>query len=126
MNIHRLIYPGFWFGKSSRAEALTLAHLGVGGFCFYGGTMQEVRELARDLRRESPLEHLFICADYEDGLGRWLPDAPLLPSNLAIGASGSETLAYRGYSPPNKRWIWGWTGCLPRWLTWPIIPPIPL
>lgn len=95
MSIHRLIYPGFWFGKSSRAEALTLAHLGAGGFCFYGGTSQEVRELTRELRKESPLEHLFICADYEDGLGRWLPDTVLLPSNMALGASGSETLAYQ-------------------------------
>lgn len=95
MNINRLIFPGFWFGKSDRAQALELARRGVGGFCIYNGTPDTVRELVHDLRAASPLDHLFICADYEDGLGRWMPGTPWVLSNLAIGASDSEEIAYQ-------------------------------
>lgn len=94
MNKNRLVHPGFWFGKTRREDALELARLGVGGFCIYGGNSHEVRELITDLRAASPLPYLIISADYEDGLGRWLPDAALLPSNMAVGASRSEELAF--------------------------------
>lgn len=94
MNIARLVHPGFWFDKTPLAQALTLAKRGVGGFCIYGGTRQQVTEFTQAVRHVSPLENLLISADYEDGLGRWLPDAPLLPSNMALGAAGDENLAY--------------------------------
>lgn len=94
MKISRLVFPGFWFGKTSEEEALALARAGVGGFCLYGGTKTSVAALTHKLRAASPLPRILIAADYEDGLGRWLPDTPLLPSNLAIGATGSEELAY--------------------------------
>lgn len=98
MNIARLVFPGFWFGKTPEEEALALARAGVGGFCLYGGTRTTVATLVRKLRAASPHRRILICADYEDGLGRWLPDAPLLPSNLALGAADNEDLAYeKGY-----------------------------
>lgn len=93
MKINRLVHPGFWFGKTKIEDALKLARLGVGGFCLYGGTRQQVDELTRALRKASPLKKILISADYEDGLGRWLPDAELLPSNLALGAANDEDLA---------------------------------
>lgn len=34
MQINRLVHPGFWFGKTKVEDALKLARLGVGGFCF--------------------------------------------------------------------------------------------
>jgi len=95
MNINRLIFPGFWFGKTSRADALELARRGVGGFCIYGGTVESVRALVQELRSVSPLRHLFICADYEDGLGKWIPGTSWVLSNLAVGASESEEVAYQ-------------------------------
>ncbi|MBR4591793.1 MAG: hypothetical protein IKO35_01115 [Elusimicrobiaceae bacterium] len=94
MKTARLVHPGFWFGKTPLAEALQLAKLGVGGFCLYGGTRQEVADFTAAVRAASPLPYLLISADYEDGLGRWLPDAPLLPSNMALGAAGDENLAF--------------------------------
>lgn len=98
MNIARLVFPGFWFGKTPEEEALALARAGVGGFCLYGGTKAAVATLVRKLRAASPHRRILICADYEDGLGRWLPDVALLPSNLALGAAGNEDLAYeKGY-----------------------------
>ena len=93
MNTARLIHPGFWFDKTPLEDALKLARLGVGGFCLYGGTRQQVAEFTEAVRRVSPLDYLLISADYEDGLGRWLPDAPLLPSNMALGAANDENLA---------------------------------
>ena len=94
INTARLVFPGFWFGKTPEEEALTLARMGVGGFCLYGGTKTAVATLTRKLRAVSPLPRILIAADYEDGLGRWLPDAQLLPSNLALGAANDEKLAF--------------------------------
>lgn len=95
LNTNRLIYPGFWFGKTSEQDALQLARRGVGGFCIYNGTLTRVKRLADNLRAASALEHLFICADYEDGLGRWIAGTAWVLSNLAIGASRSEEIAYQ-------------------------------
>ena len=94
MNTARLIHPGFWFDKTPLEDALKLARLGVGGFCLYGGTRQQVAEFTKAVRNVSPLSYILISADYEDGLGRWLPDAPLLPSNMALGAANDEDLAF--------------------------------
>lgn len=94
MNKARLVHPGFWFGKTPLKEALTLAKRGVGGFCLYGGTKAEVAAFTAAVRAVSASDYLLISADYEDGLGRWLPDAPLLPSNMALGAAGEEDLAF--------------------------------
>lgn len=95
MNINRLIFPGFWFGKTDRTTALELAKRGVGGFCIYGGTLQSVRSLIDELRAASPLPHIFMCADYEDGLGKWIPETAWVLSNLAVGASNQEEIAYQ-------------------------------
>ena len=93
MKIARLVHPGFWFGKSSLEEALQLAKRGVGGFCLYGGTRDEVAQFTQRVQAVSP-HYLLISADYEDGLGRWLSDAPLLASNLALGAANDENFAF--------------------------------
>ncbi len=90
----RLIYPGFRFGSTDPALALRLVELGVGGFCFYGGKAAEVFEMSRLLRSASETP-LLIASDYENGAGQWVPGATELPSNMAIGASGSAALARR-------------------------------
>ncbi len=95
MNVNRLIYPGFWFGKTKKEEALDLAKRGVGGFCIYGGTRQSVQDLVKQLKEASPLKHLFFCADYEDGLGKWIEGEDWVLSNMAIGASRNQEIAYQ-------------------------------
>ncbi|WP_428897154.1 beta-glucosidase [Parelusimicrobium proximum] len=95
MNIARLIYPGFWFGETDVKDAERWAAEGFGGFCLYGGSSKEIAELSQRLRDKSPYPKILICADYEDGLGRWVTDAELLPSNMAIGASQSEDLSMK-------------------------------
>jgi len=90
----RLIHPAFRFGTTPLEQALKLVDLGVGGFCFYGGTASEVFETARTLKAASETP-LIISADYENGAGHWLKEATELPTSMAIGASGSEELARR-------------------------------
>ena len=99
MQINRLVFAGFWYGRTTEADILKLAAMGIGGVCIYGGDKAAVRRLCTELRAASPWgEDFFIAADYEDGLGRWLPDAQLLPSNLALGAADEEELAFeKGY-----------------------------
>ncbi len=95
MNINRLIYPGFWFGKTAEEDALEMARRGAGGFCIYGGTRRGVQDFIEKVRTASPLPHLFICADYEDGLGKWISGEEWILSNLAVGADGRADTAYQ-------------------------------
>lgn len=93
MKKERLVHPGFWFDKTPLEEALALAERGVGGFCIYGGTREQIKQFTQAVRKVS-VYPLLISADYEDGLGRWVADAELLPSNLALGAANDETLSF--------------------------------
>ncbi|MCM2268367.1 MAG: hypothetical protein NDI60_11425 [Elusimicrobiales bacterium] len=93
-DLARLIFPEFRFGRTDPEEARRLVELGVGGFCFYGGTAQEVHETSRALKAVSRTP-LLIASDYENGAGQWVAGATELPSNMAIGASGCEALARR-------------------------------
>lgn len=43
-----LVYPEFRFGKTEIEEGLALVEAGAGGFCFYGGTAEEVRHAAKN------------------------------------------------------------------------------
>jgi beta-glucosidase-like glycosyl hydrolase len=67
--------------------------LGVGGFCVYGGTLVEVADFSRRVqeRARSPL---LLCADYEDGIASHVVGGTAFPSNMGLGASNDETLAF--------------------------------
>ena len=92
MDPARLVFPGFTVGKQDPREAEALARLGVGGFCLYRGTPRSVAALTRRLRRAAK-RPLLICADYEEGAWVHVPGATPLPTNLGVGASGSEAVA---------------------------------
>lgn len=95
MNPARLVHPGFWFGKSRIEEAEKLASEGVGGFCVFGGTPDEIEKFSARMRSLSPYPGFLISADYEEGLGRQVHGAPLLPNNMAVGAGASEEIALK-------------------------------
>ncbi len=90
----RLIYPELRFGKTAFEEARKLVKDGVGGFCIYGGSRDEIIEFTSALRAESD-HRLVFAADYENGAGQWIKEGTLLPSNMAIGASGDPEIARR-------------------------------
>lgn len=88
----RLVFPGFRFGSDDPAEAQRLVSMGVGGFCLYEGDVAEIASFTRRMQEKAKFPLLF-CADYEDGLGSHVPDGTRFPSNMALGAAGSEDLA---------------------------------
>lgn len=94
MQINRLIFPGFWFDKNTLQQGEELARAGVGGFCLYGGTSAQIKEFCARVREASPWEKILICADYEDGLGRWVKDSVRLAPNMALGAADSAELSF--------------------------------
>jgi beta-glucosidase-like glycosyl hydrolase len=89
----QLIMPGYKFGIDDPDEALLLAEMGVGGFCLYGGLPDEVAAFSARLQEKAP-RPLLLNADYEDGVATQCPGGTPLPSNMGLGASGSETLAF--------------------------------
>ncbi|MBI4377100.1 MAG: hypothetical protein HY549_11705 [Elusimicrobia bacterium] len=91
----RLIFPGFKFGTDNPQDAERLVELGVGGFCvYYGGSPAEIAAFTQ--RLQSLASHpLIFCADYEEGLASQCAGTTHLPTNMGLGASGSEALAYQ-------------------------------
>lgn len=91
----RIVFPGFWFGKSDLEHAKSQAKRGVGGFCVYGGKAEQVHQFIQEVREASPYDHLLICADIEEDLSEIILDAPALPSNAELGANSDTEGAYR-------------------------------
>ena len=92
----RIVFPGFWFGKSDLQEAEELARQGVGGFCVYGGTAQETLDFTKRMQDLSPYDKLLFCADINENLNEIITDAPALLSNVAISqAPNPADAAYR-------------------------------
>ena len=95
----RIVFPGFWFGKSNLKEAADLARRGVGGFCLYGGKAQQMQDFIKRMEDVSPYGKLLFCADIADNLHEIVSDAPVLPTNPQIAALPlAQDAAYRkGY-----------------------------
>lgn len=95
----RIVFPGFWFGKSDIKKAEELARLGVGGFCLYNATAQQAQDFIKRMQDASPYDRLLFCADIVDNLKEVIIDAPALPTNAQISQySLPQDAAYRkGY-----------------------------
>lgn len=88
-----LVMPGFKFGLDEPELAERLVDLGVGGFCLYHGSVNEVAAFTRRLQERAKRPLLF-SADYEDGSAQHVEGGTHLPSNMGIGASGDPQLAF--------------------------------
>lgn len=99
MKSARIVFPGFWFGKSSIKKAEELARRGVGGFCLYGATAKKAQDFVKRMQDVSPYGRLLFCADIADNLNEVITDAPALPSNAQICKCNlPQDVAYRkGY-----------------------------
>ena len=92
----RIVFPGFWFGKSDLPEAENLARQGVGGFCVYGGTAQQTLDFTKRMHDLSPYDKLLFCADINENLNEIITDAPALPTNAELAnAKNPPDAAYR-------------------------------
>src|ERR1700733_4631237 len=85
----QLLFPGFRFATDDAAFAEKLVDLGVGGFCLYGGSPQEIATLTRRLQSRAKIPLLF-CADYENGITSQALGGTGFPSNMGLGASRQE------------------------------------
>ncbi len=83
---------------NKRDEVLRLAEEGkIGSLIFYGKDMpdpQSAAQLANEFQRRSKIP-LLIAADFEAGTGFIMQGGTKLPSNMAIGATGSSELAQK-------------------------------
>lgn len=91
----QMIFADYRFDRPAAAErdrARGLARAGVGGICFFYGVRDELAPLANELQREATTPLLF-ASDYEHGVGHQVQGSVVLPTNMAVGATGSEELA---------------------------------
>ena len=95
MKPSRIVFPGFWFGKSDIKKAEQLAKQGVGGFCVYGATAKEMKDFVRRMSDVSPYGRLLFCADIAEDLSEIVKDAPALPTNHTLLNSKTTDAAYR-------------------------------
>ena len=92
----RVVFPGFWFGKSNLKEAENLARRGVGGFCVYGGTAEQTLDFTKRMQDISPYDQLLFCADINEDLSEIITDAPRLPRNAQLTKTENpQDAAYR-------------------------------
>ena len=99
MNPARIVFPGFWFGKSSLQEATDLVRRGVGGFCLYNGTSRQIQDFVKRMQDASVHGKLLFCADISDNLHEVVTDAPALPSNPKIASfpTAQDAAYQKGY-----------------------------
>ncbi len=67
---------------------------GIGGLILFGGEVYETAELVNRFQAEAKVPLLF-ASDFERGIGNQITGATLFPPLMALGASGSEDLAYQ-------------------------------
>ncbi len=66
----------------------------VGGLILFAGTVYESAQLINRLQSAAPLP-LIVSADFESGAAFRISDTTPFPWTMAMGATGSEELAYR-------------------------------
>lgn len=92
----RVVFPGFWFGQSNLKDAENLARRGVGGFCVYGASAQQMLDFTKRMQDLSPYDKLLFCADINEDLSEIITDAPRLARNAQLLQSENpQDAAYR-------------------------------
>ncbi len=90
--VAQMVMPDFRFEQPDTERITDLVKRGVGGVCLYGGSVFELTPLVNALQRLAKVP-LLVASDFETGAGHQVSGATKLPSNMAVGATGSEELA---------------------------------
>jgi beta-N-acetylhexosaminidase len=88
----QVIFPAYTFDAPDNDGIADLVKKGVGGLCIYRGSVFEVPGFLNGAQKSAKLP-LLICSDFEDGAGEQVKGGTMLPTNMAIGASGMEEVA---------------------------------
>lgn len=88
----QMVVADYRFDLPDPERIVALVKLGIGGVCFFHGSIFEVTPLVNSLQNLAKLP-LLMASDFEDGAGEQVRGATRLPSAMAVGATGSEELA---------------------------------
>ena len=87
-----MIFIEHRFDQPDPERLMQLVKAGVGGVCLFGGSVFDVAPLVNALQHVAKIP-LLIGSDYETGVAMQVKGATRLPTNMAVGATGSEELA---------------------------------
>lgn len=90
--VAQMVCADFRFSTPDYERITQAVKAGVGGICLFGGTIFDVAPLVNGLQNLAR-RPLLVASDYENGAGQQVQGATVLPSNMAVGATGSEALA---------------------------------
>ncbi|HEY3225430.1 MAG TPA: glycoside hydrolase family 3 N-terminal domain-containing protein [Planctomycetota bacterium] len=90
--VAQMVCADFRFELPDYERITAAVKAGVGGVCLFGGSIYDVASFVNGLQNLAKFP-LLVASDYEDGAGRQVSGATVLPSNMAVGATGSEALA---------------------------------
>ncbi len=90
----QMVFIGFRFDDPDYDRTMRLIKKeGVGGVCFTGGSIFDVTPMVNSFQRVAKYP-LLAASDFENGAGQQVSGATVFPPNMAVGAAGSEELAY--------------------------------
>jgi len=90
--VAQMVCADFRFALPDYERVTAAVKAGAGGVCLFGGSIFDVASFVNGLQNLAKFP-LLVASDYENGAGQQVSGATVLPSNLAVGATGSEALA---------------------------------
>jgi beta-glucosidase-like glycosyl hydrolase len=90
--VAQMVCADFRFALPDYDRVTEAVKAGVGGVCLFGGSIFDVASFVNGLQNRAKFP-LLVASDYENGAGQQVAGATVLPSNMAVGAAGSEELA---------------------------------
>lgn len=88
-----LVMPDYRFDAPDPKRIVRLVQAGAGSVCFFYGTLRDLPEVVNTIQQAAPIPVL-LASDYENGVAMQVRGATALPTNMAVGATGREELAY--------------------------------
>ncbi len=90
--VAQMVCADFRFALPDYERVTAAVKAGAGGVCLFGGSIFDVASFVNGLQNLAKFP-LLVASDYESGAGQQVAGATVLPSNMAVGATGSEALA---------------------------------